>query len=100
MDMMVTNNEQLSSGGWKTSTKNMVVRSDSLKIESAMPVPFSKGGYLPLETHLEKPFEPSLDEQQQLKKKVSKQELYTFDAPSSILLMKLDASVRQQQQSM
>lgn len=88
------------SNGWKTSTtsgnvpKNMVVRSDSLKIESAIPVPFSKGGQLPLDTLLEKPFEPNADEQQQhaLQKKVSKQEIYTFEAPSSILLMKLNQS--------
>lgn len=87
--------------GWKTSTtsgnvpKNMVARSDSLKIESAIPVPFSKGGQLPLDTLLEKPFEPNADEQKQhhaLQKKISKQEIYTFEAPSSILLMKLNQS--------
>lgn len=87
--------------GWKTSTtsgnvpKNMVVRSDSLKIESTIPVPFSKGGQLPLDTLLEKPFEPNADEQKQhhaLQKKISKQEIYTLEAPSSILLMKLNQS--------
>ncbi|GAA5805837.1 hypothetical protein HPULCUR_011363 [Helicostylum pulchrum] len=84
------------SSDWKTSSSSSgnnsknISRSDSLKIETT-PVPFSKGGYLPLETHLEKPFEPTLDDLQALNRKASKEELFS----SSILLQKLDQSVVQ-----
>lgn len=76
---------------WKTSLgpKN-ITRSDSLKIEITVPVPFSKAGHLPLETHLEKPYEPTSDDL--LHRKVSKEELFNFDVPKSVLLQKLDQS--------
>ena len=83
--------------GWKTTSghlqsKNMMVRSDSLKIESSTSL-------LLTEVRLEKPFEPTAtdDQQPSLFKKVSKQELYTFDAPTSLLLSKLNESVQQRQ---
>lgn len=72
---------------WKTSSKN-ITRSDSLKIETTVPVPFSKAGHLPLETHLEKPYEPTSDDL--LHRKVSKEQLVNFDVPKSVLLQKLD----------
>lgn len=120
-----------STEAWKTSssasditaaTKNilsttMVKRTDNLKIETnPIPVPFSNGGQLPIETHLEKPFEPTVNtkgdqqqqftpiqppqvqQQQQIYRKASKQEISAtlVDEGNSILLQKLD--VQQQQQ--
>lgn len=83
-NVSVTTNQE-----WKTSSKN-ITRSDSLKIETTMPVPFSKAGHLPLKTHLEKPYEPTSDDL--LHRKVSKEQLFNFDVPKSVLLQKLDQS--------
>jgi hypothetical protein len=100
---------------WKTSTKSNldtvkqnIGRSDSLKIETAIvsgPVPFSKSGYLPLKTHLEKPYEPPTEEiktgtfnkesAMSLQRKISKEEIFE---PTSVLLQKLNLYQQQQQQ--
>lgn len=78
------NNPHNNNSNWKTTTN--LTRSESLKIETynhKLPVPFSKTGQLPLETHLEKPFEPTLDDIKALKRKGSKEEVILDQLTSS-----------------
>jgi hypothetical protein len=106
---------------WKTSAKNnlgvvkqSIGRSDSLKIETYTmngPVHFPKTGYLPLETHLEKPYEPPTEEitnttanntlnkesTMMIHRKISKEQV--FEVPASVLLQKLNLYQQQQKQA-